>query len=39
MKNNNQVYEAIRELILLTFFTKDNFEIRQINLGEYQYKD
>ena len=39
MKNNNQVYEAIRELILLTFFTKDNFEIRQINLGKYQYKD
>lgn len=38
MKNNNQVYEAIRELILLTFFTRNNFDIHQISLGEYQYK-
>ena len=38
MENDNKVYEAIRELILLGFFTKNNFEISQINLGEYQYK-
>lgn len=38
MENDNKVYEAIRELILLVFFTKNNFEISQINLGEYQYE-
>ena len=38
MKKDNKVYEAIRELILLGFFTKDNFDIPRIFLGEYQYE-
>ena len=37
MRNNSQVYEAIRELLLLGFFTRNNFHIHQIFLGEYQY--
>lgn len=39
MEKNSQVYEAIRELILLGFFTRNNFHIHQIFLGEYQYND
>lgn len=39
MKNNNKVYEAIRELILLAFFTNDNFDIPRVSLGEYKYED
>lgn len=39
MEDNTKVYDAIRELILLSFFTRNNFHIRQINLGEYQYNN
>ena len=39
MEQNNQIYETIRELILLGFFIRKNFDIYQINLGEYQYGD
>lgn len=39
MEKNNQVYLAIRDLILLAFFTRNNFDIHQIFLGEYQYED
>ena len=39
MEKNDQVYETIRELILLGFFIRKNFDIYQINLGEYQYGD
>ena len=39
MDRNNLVYKAIRELILLGFFTKNNFENSQIYLGEYQYEN
>ena len=38
MEKDNKVYEAIRELILLGFFTNDNFDIPRIFLGEYQYE-
>ena len=39
MKEIDQVCKAIRELILLSFFTRNNFQIHQIYLGEYQYDD
>lgn len=37
MEKKKQICEAIRELILLGFFTRNNFAIHQIFLGEYQY--
>lgn len=39
MENNTKVYDAVRELILLGFFTRNNFQIHRINLGEYQYNN
>ena len=39
MEKNNQVCEVIRELILLEFFAKKNFDGNQLSLGEYQYGD
>ena len=41
MKTSNKVCEAIRELICLGFFTRNNFNIHtnKIFLGEYQYND
>lgn len=39
MKKNNQIYETIRELILLGFYVKKNYQVNQISLGEYQYEN
>ena len=39
MSKNNKVYEAIRELICLGFYTKNNLNNCDVFLGEYQYED
>ena len=39
MSKNNKVYEAIRELICLGFYTKKNLNNCDVFLGEYQYED
>ena len=39
MSKNNKVYEAIRELILLGFYARNNLNSYSVFLGEYQYED
>lgn len=39
MEKNNQIYETIRELILLGFYAKKNYQGNQMSLGKYQYEN
>lgn len=39
MENNNRVYEAIEELILLGSYARNNLNSYSVFLGEYQYED
>ena len=39
MKNDNKVYEAIEELILLGSYARNNLNSYSVFLGEYQYED